>query len=318
MKKTIIDMFLKKSEMTATATVNGEIHELSMTIGGNNLVNEPVKPIKEHQCFYYCHVTDEFIEGKKYALTVVSKFDLKRYYDYGEPNSQKLIERLVDITSIGLNGNGVPVTGWHQRRVIDEVRKETDGAFMDRLLKINHYFEQKVKNDYVFKVKPQNITDIECNQMLVCEQNVNIPLDDEFMKCIEEIGTFTRENDTTFPYAVISDEMSEFDNIRTAIGAVSMFLPVGKAYKLTQEVIGYIADIISASSHSLALPASKLFDLRGPVKLSKVTKDIYINKEGRTYEQLEWDPILKKDVEKPIYNKDKNQTEVLDEIEVYY
>jgi hypothetical protein len=316
MKKTIIDLFLKKSEMTATATINGETHELSMTIGGNNLVNEPLKPIKEHQYFYYCHVTDEFIEGKKYALTVVSKFDLKRYYDYGEPNSQELIERLVDITSIGLDGNGVPVTGWHQRRVIDEVKKETDGAFMDRLLKIYHYFEQKVKNDYVFKVKPQNITDIECNRMLVCEQNVNIPLDDEFMKCIEEISIFTRENDTTFPYSVISDEMSQFDNIRTAIGAVSMFLPVGKAYKLTQEVISYIADIISASSHSLALPASKLFDLRGPVKLSKVTKDMYENEGGRTYEQLEWDPILKRDVEKPIY--ELKTTKKIDEIEIYY
>ncbi len=272
MKKKLVDLFLKKSEMTATANINGETHELSMIIGGSEL-KELEKPYKEHQYFYYCYVTDEFVNGKKYALTVVARMDLKRYYGIPEPIKNEIIYRHVDITHIALDGNGTPITGWHHRREIDEIRKEGDGGIWDSILNTSKYFEHKTKSDKTYRVKEQNINDVLNKQILVCQSNVNIKLEKNFIKYLNEIGNFTRENDTTFPYAVISDEMADFDNIRTAIGAVSMFVPVGRAYKLSQEIVSYLMDIIGSSS--LALPASKFYDLRGPIKLSKVTRDVY-------------------------------------------
>ena len=52
MKKKLVDLFLEKSEMTATASVNGEVHELSMIIGADEL-DEPIRNYKEHQYYYF-------------------------------------------------------------------------------------------------------------------------------------------------------------------------------------------------------------------------------------------------------------------------
>lgn len=301
MKKKLVDLFLKKSEISATATVNGETHELSMLIGGDEL-DEPMRPFKENQYFYYCHVTDEYVNGKKYALTVVSKFDMKRYYRELRPIENEDFIKLIDITSIALDGNGTPITGWHHRREINEVRKVSDGNYFDKLFKTQKYFEDEVKSDKIYKIKEQNVSDIEGRQVLICENNININLDENFVKCIKEISNFTRENDTTFPYAVISDEMKDFDNIRTAIGAVSIFLPVSKSFKMTQILISYLVDIIGSSS--LPMPASDFYELRGPVKLSKVTRDVYksfLGQNGKHY------------YEKTPYINEEN-----DEIIIYY
>ncbi len=315
-RKKLLDLLIDKSEMTATADVNGEVHELTMPIGGSKLVYEPLRPMKEHQYFYYCYVTDEFVNDCSYALTVIAKFDLKRYYESQDPQVNEVIQRVEDITAIGLDGNGEPITGWHQRRIIDEVRKDTnDGAFMDRLLGTYRYFEHELKEDHKLNVKSQSINEVIHNEMLVCEQNVNISLEEDFMTYIRDIGAFTREKDVTFPHSVVNEEMAEFDNIRTGIGAISLFIPVGKSYKIAQTFVDYITGAVGVSS--LFLPASNYFDLRGPVKLSKVTKNIYINNEGRTLEEKEYDPILKKDVEIPIYELTQSENNN-DEIEIYY
>ena len=106
-----------------------------------------------------------------------------------------------------------------------------------------------------------------------------INLSDEFVAAVEEISKFTRENDTIYPYSVINPKIQEFDTIRTAIGLVSNALPISKAYKMTQSLISYLADAFSGSA--LVVPASNLYNLRGPVNLSKVTYQLYENKQGQ-------------------------------------
>ena len=287
-KKKLVDLFLEKSEMTATASVNGETHDLSMTIGGNDPYVEPEKPIKEQQYYYFCHVIDKFIDGEQYALTVVSKFDMKRYYEFDRPRENDLIHKLVDISSVGLDGNGKIVCGWHNRHIVDE-EKMIGGGIVDDTLNTRIYFDPKTKSNETYEAKPQSLDNILCDNLLVCEKNVTIDLGEKFVECINLIADFTRKKDTTYPYARINEEIAEFDNIRTAIGVINNIFPIGKSFKLAQYVIGYIGEVIGGSS--LVLPATKFYNLRGPVKIGQVTKDIYRSYIGenskRYYEKTE-------------------------------
>lgn len=316
MKKTIIDMFLKKSEMTATANINGETHELSMTIGGDDPYEEPHKDYKEQQYYYFCHVIDKFIDGEQYALTVVSKFDMKRYYNFLNPRENDIIYRLVDISSVGLDGNGKIICGWHNRMEVDETRQQGTGGFWDQLLNTKLYFEDKIKSNQTYEAKPQNLNNILCDYLLVCEKNVTIDLGEKFVKCIKLISDFTRKNDTSYPYARINEEIAEFDNIRTAIGVVNNIFPIGKSFKLAQHVISYIAEVIGGSS--LVLPATKFYDLRGPVKIGQVTKDIYEPHQSNPTSEI-WDETKKKMVEVINYNKNEDlSNDKSDEVRIYY
>lgn len=274
MKKKLVDLFLEKSEMTATATINGESHELSMPIGGSKL-EDPVKPWKKQMYYYFCHVIDyedPVVSGKRYALTVVSKLDQKCYLENLKYKENETIDIISDLTSVGLDGNGKIICGWHNRlKAVDE--KKISDNYFDIGFRNRIYFKRKNKKKETYNAKKQNLNDILTSNVLVCEKNVNIDLDEKFVDYIAKIGRFTRENDVTYPYARMSEEIAKFDNIRTGIGAVSMFVPIGRAYKFTQEVISMIMDLIGSSS--LVLPATDFYNLRGPVKLTPVTMDTY-------------------------------------------
>jgi hypothetical protein len=299
----LVDLFLKKSDMKATATINGEVHELSMPIGGNDPYEEPVKSIKEQQYYYFCHVIDKIIDNKQYALTVVSKFDMKRYYEFVNPRENDIVYRLVDVSSVGLDGNGKIICGWHNRLEVDEVRMKGTGGFWDQVLDTTIYFKNETKSNKTYEVKPQNLNNILRDNLLVCEKNVTIDLEGEFVECINLIADFTRKNDTTYPYAKISEEIAKFDNMRTAIGVVSNIFPVGKSFKLAQQMINYIAEIISGSS--LILPAKEFYNLRGPVKISQITKDIYESSIGQTGDLY-------------YYKNKKKSNKKSDHVEIYY
>ncbi|ADV50555.1 hypothetical protein Celal_3289 [Cellulophaga algicola DSM 14237] len=302
MKKKLVDIFLKKSEMTATASVNGETHDLSMSIGGDNSHEEPMKPFKEQQYYYFCHVIDKVVNGEKYALTVVSKFDMKRYFEFLNPRDNDTMYRLVDISSVGLDGNGTIICGWHNRLTIDEV-KMIGGGIIDDALNTRIYFEHKTKSDETYNAKPQNLDNIICDNLLVCEKNVTIDLGSDFSEHINEIAKFTREKDTTYPFARINEKIAKFDNSRTAIGILSNFIPVSKTYKLATTTINFIAEVIGGSS--LVLPATDLYDLRGPVKISAVTTDIYESDIGQNSKRY-------------YYKKEKQSNKKSDNVKIYY
>ena len=302
MKKKLVDIFLKKSEMTATASINGETHNLSMAIGGDDPYEEPMKPFKEQQYYYFSHVIDKVVNGEKYALTVVSKFDMKRYFEYSRPRDNEFMYRLVDISSVGLDGNGTIICGWHNRLTIDEERM-IGGGIVDDALNTRIYFEHKEKSNETYNAKPQNLDNILCDNLLVCENNVTIDLGSDFIGYIQRIAKFTRESDTTYPFARINEKMAEFDNIRTALGVVSNFIPASKSYKLAKFVLSFIGEVIGGSS--LLLPASNFYDLRGPVMLNQVTTDIYESYIGENGERF-YD------------KKEKQSNKKSDNVKIYY
>lgn len=71
---------------------------------------------------------------------------------------------------------------------------------------------------------------------------------------------------TAFFEIMINDEIQKFDNIRTAVGIASNLLPVGRgSMKMATQMLSLLSEAVGGSP--LVLPANKLYDLRGPIKL---------------------------------------------------
>ncbi len=110
--------------------------------------NEVSKPLKEHQFFHGCYVTDMNLHDGKYAVTVVMLYDLKRYFEIPEPMANEKIYRDLDIVAVGIDGNGNPRIGWHEKQLFEEVRTKRyrDGekeGIMDNVLGTGITMEEK-------------------------------------------------------------------------------------------------------------------------------------------------------------------------------
>ncbi|PKH49689.1 hypothetical protein CXF68_02810 [Tenacibaculum sp. Bg11-29] len=261
--------------------------------------NEVIQPVKAQHKFTSCYVTDMNLHDGKCAVTVVVLYDLKRYYkkQNGRVSEEEKSYRVLDVVAVALDGNGVPRAGWHEKQLFEEalVKHYKEGEKMsvvDSLLGTSITLEAKkvsmlpaiiTKQDKPIlaskqKANHENLVDNFLNQhTLFFGANKKIELDDAFVTTVKEIGKFTRESDITVPYAIMNKKMQDFDTIRSAFGLISFVLPLGAAYKMSQGLIALLGDVISASS--LALPASDLYDLRGPVKVSNETTQIYFDKD---------------------------------------
>lgn len=261
--------------------------------------NEVMKPFKEHQYFHFCYVTNKIIDGEDYALTVVTLTDLKRYFESSVPLENEMIYRVLDIISVGLDGNGVPRIAWYEKQLYEELRTQNSKkgesmSVLDSLFSTGITFTKKKKTSFTAintdndepiiaskqEANTENMKDaIFCQKKLFFNSGKEIALSDDFVTIIKEISDFTRESDVTFPYAVINEKIQQFDNIRTAIGVVSSFLPVIKGFKLATKVLSWVFEIVGGSP--LVLPASEFYNLRGPIKLSKAKYIRYTSEIGQ-------------------------------------
>ena len=97
---------------------------------------------------------------------------------------------------------------------------------------------------------------------------------------------------------MVNKEIQKFDNIRTAVGLASSLLPIGKgSVKMVSAMVGLLSEAVGGSP--LVLPATKLYDLRGPIKLSKVKKqmyDTYIGQNSKRYYKVDGDSKFNENV----------------------
>lgn len=252
--------------------------------------NEVIQPIKIQQTFLSSYVMDKTIGGKKYAMTVVCLYDFKQYFQSYRPLDNEKIYSMEDVVAVGLDGNGVPRLAWHKRSLFESKPiTNTNSPIIDNLLGTRQTMEKSkvaalpailTTDDQIIRASKEEAkaddleTDISCNNTLRFANGKQIVLKPNFVQAIQTTSDFTRENDVTLPYAMVNKEIQKFDNIRTAVGLASSLLPIGRgSVKMISAMVGLLSEAVGGSP--LVLPASKLYNLRGPIKLSKVTKETF-------------------------------------------
>ena len=283
--------------------------------------NEVMKPFKEHQYFHFCYVTNKIIDGEDYALTVVTLTDLKRYFESTVPLENEIIYNVIDVISVGLDGNGVPRIAWYEKQLYEEIRtqnykKGERMSVLDSLFSTGVTFIKKNRTSFTAintdndepiiasqqEANTENMTDaVFCQKKLFFNSGKEIELSDDFVTVIKEISDYTRVSDVTFPYAVINEKIQQFDNIRTAIGVVSSFLPVVKGFKLATKVLSWVFETVGGSP--LVLPAKEFYNLRGPIKLSKAKYQRYSSEYGQ-------DGKLYYEIDKEIQTKENDNIKI--------
>ena len=276
-KKKLVDLFQKRSQLTAKVTVGNNTFDLSNPIGSNILDDEPQRPFKTTQHFFQCYTADETVDGLDYAVTVVSKVISSRYFAEKYAFESETIQEFNEVINIGLDGNGVPICGGYHRQEVHYQRKSNEKKIHELFPDWRDNFSSKEKK-LAYKARCEVITDCITQKKLIFEGGKFLSLDDEFIGYLKEIGEFTRKSDVYYPYSIMNNKISEFDNIRGIIGAMSIVVPssiLGRValgmgaseLKVLDKVYDLVTYIVGNSG--LVLPAAKYYPLRGPVKLSK-------------------------------------------------
>ncbi len=169
--------------------------------------NEVMKPFKEHQYFHFCYVTNKIIDGEDYALTVVTMSDLKRYFEFPVALENEIIYRVLDIISVGLDGNGVPRIAWYEKQLYEEIRtqnyeKGERMSILDSLFLTGITFTKKkttsfpaiiTDNDEPIiasqqEANTENMKDaIFCQKKLFFNSGKKIELSDDFVTVLKEM-----------------------------------------------------------------------------------------------------------------------------------